>query len=126
MFIVGYLIWGIAMADFFEGHTITSVMPEMPDFGFLVVSHIIGSFALSVIYGKWSGGNYGAGSGFNFGIWIGIFAGISYALLWYATAELMDLTGHLVDGIVSLIFFAIVCAVIGWAYKATAPKTAAA
>ena len=126
MFIVGYLIWGMALVEFYESHTITNVMPEMPDFGFLVVSHIIGSFALSVIYGKWAGGNYGAGSGFNFGIWIGIFAGISYALLWYATAELMDLTGHLVDGVVTLIFFAIIGAVIGWAYKATAPKAAAA
>ena len=84
------------------------------------------SFALSVIYGKWAGGNYGAGSGANFGVWIGVFAGISYALLWYATAELMDLTGHLVDGIVTLIFFVIVGAAIGWAYKATAPKSAAA
>lgn len=125
MFILGYLLWGIALVEFFEGHTITNVMKEMPDFGVLIVSHIIGSFALSVIYGKWAGGNYGAGSGFNFGIWIGIFAGISYALLWFATSSLMDLTGHLADGVVSLVFFAIVCAVIGWVYKAAAPKAAA-
>ena len=125
MFVLGYLIWGMAMVDFYESHTITNVMKEMPDFGFLIISHIIGSFALSVIYGKWAGEDRGAGSGFNFGIWIGIFAGISYGLLWYATSELMDLTGHLVDGVVSLIFFGIVCTVIGWAHKATAPKGAA-
>ena len=125
MFVLGYLIWGMAMVDFYESHTITNVMKEMPDFGILIISHIIGSFALSVIYGKWAGEDRGAGSGFNFGIWIGIFAGISYGLLWYATSELMDLTGHLVDGVVSLVFFGIVCAVIGWAHKATAPKGAA-
>lgn len=124
MFVLGYLIWGMAMVDFYESHTTTSLMKEMPDFVFLIISHVIGSFALSVIYGKWAGGDVGAGSGFNFGIWIGIFAGISYALLWYATADLMDLTGHLVDGVVTMIFFGVVCAVIGWVHKATSPKAA--
>ncbi|MGI9546429.1 MAG: hypothetical protein ACR2MM_04270 [Flavobacteriaceae bacterium] len=125
MFIVGYALWGTALVEFFEGHTITDVMREMPDFGILIVSHAIASFALSTIYGKWAGGDYGAGSGFSFGIWVGIFAGISYSLLWYATSTLMDLTGHLADGVVTLVFFAIVCTVIGWIYKATGPKAAA-
>ncbi|MEN8790455.1 MAG: hypothetical protein ABF293_12240 [Flavobacteriaceae bacterium] len=124
MFILGYVIWGVALVDYYEGHTITNIMKEVPDFGILIVSHIIGSFALSTIYSKWAGGNYGAGSGFSFGLWIGVFAGISYSLLWYATSEMMDLTGHLTDAIVNLVFFALVGAVIGIAYKATAPKTA--
>jgi hypothetical protein len=124
MFILGYIFWGMLLVDFFEGHTITNVMKEAPDFGMLIISNVIGAFALSTLYGKWAGGNYGAGSGFSFGIWIGIFAGISYALLWYSTSSLMDLTGHLADGVVSLVYFALVCTVIGVAHKAGAPKTA--
>lgn len=124
MFILGYLIWGIALVDFYAGHTITDVMREVPDFGILVVSHVIGSFALSTIYSKWANGNFGAGSGFSFGIWIGVFAGISYSLLWYATSTMMDLTGHLTDAIVNLVFFALIGAVIGFTFKATAPKAA--
>ena len=124
MFVVGYLLWGIALVDVMEGHTITNVMKDPPDFVMLLLSHIIASFALSNIYGKWSDGNYGAGDGFNFGIWVGIFTGISYSLLGYATANLMDLTGHLIDGVVTLIFFTIVGIVIGIAYKAAAPKAA--
>ena len=126
MFIAGYLLWGMAMADFFEGHTITSVMKEEPDFMWLIISNLIGAWALTNIYGKWSGGDHGAGSGANFGVWIGVFAGISYALLWFATSSLMDLTGHLVDGVVTIIFFTIVCTVIGWVYKATGAKASAA
>ena len=124
MFILGYLLWGMALVEFLDGHTITDATKEAPDFGLLIVSHLIASFALSVIYGKWAGGDYGAGSGFSFGIWIGIFAGISYGLLWYATANLMDLTGHIADGVAGLVFFAIIGAVIGLVYKATAPKAA--
>jgi uncharacterized membrane protein (DUF485 family) len=119
MFILGYLIWGIALMDYYAAHTITDVMRQEPDFGILIVSHIIGAFALSTIYSKWAGGNYGAGSGFSFGIWIGVFAGISYSLLWYATSTMMDLTGHLTDAVVNLVFFALIGTVIGFTYKAT-------
>ncbi len=126
MNLLGWLIWGFAMADFYEGHTTAQIMKEEPDMIFLVLSNLISAFALSTIYGKWSGGNHGFGSGFNYGIWIGIYAGIGYALLWYATAPFMDMTGHLTDGVVTLIYFAIIGAIIGAIYKATAPKAAAA
>ena len=125
MFFLGYLIWGIATVSFFEGHTLNDVMKNPPDMLFIFISNLISAFALGTIYSKWSS-NHSFGDGFNFGIWIGIFAGIGYALLWYATGELMDLTGHLVDGIVTLIYFAIVGGVIGLMYKVTAPKAAAA
>ena len=124
MFFLGYFIWGIALVGYYEGHTLTEFMRDEPDMLFILISNLIGAFALATIYSKWSS-NHSFGDGFNFGVWIGIFAGVGYALLWYATGELMDLTGHLVDGIVSLVYFAIVGGVIGLMYKLTAPKAAA-
>ncbi len=125
MFFLGYFIWGLATVSFFEGHTINDVMKDPPDMMFIFISNLVSAFALGTIYSKWSS-NHSFGDGFNFGIWVGIFAGIGYALLGYGTGEIMDLTGHLVDGIVSMIYFAIVCGVIGLMYKVTEPKAATA
>ncbi len=125
MFLLGYLLWGMALAGFLEAHTITETMREMPDMVILFISNLISAWALSTIYAKWSDGNHGFGDGLSFGIWIGIFAGIGYSLLWYSTAELMDLTGHLADGVATLFYFAIIGGIIGLMYKVTAPKVAA-
>ena len=125
MFFLGYFIWGIATVSFFEGHTLNDIMKDPPDMLFIFISNLISAFALGTIYSKWSG-NHSFGDGLNFGIWIGIFAGIGYALLGYATGEIMDLTGHLADGVASLIYFAIVGGVIGLMYNVTAPKVATA
>ena len=123
MFFLGYFIWGVATVSFFDDHTLNDVIKDPPDMLFIFISNLISAFALGTIYSKWSG-NHGFGDGFNFGIWIGIFAGIGYALLWYATGEIMDLTGHVADGVATLIYFAIVGGVIGLMYKVTAPKAA--
>ena len=125
MFFLGYFIWGLAMVDYYASHTLTEFMRDEPDMVFIFVSNLIGAFALSTIYSKWSD-SHSFGDGFNFGVWIGIFAGISFALLGYGTGNLMDMTGYLTDGVVSLIYWAIVGGVIGLMYKLTAPKAAAA
>ncbi len=126
MFFLGYAIWGYATADFFEGHTINSFMKDPVDMVFVALSNLLGVFALSTIYGKWSHGNYGANSGFGYGIWIGIFVGLGINLLTYATTEMLDLTGHLVEAVIDIIFYGVVGAAIGLVYKATASKPAAA
>ena len=126
MFILGWLIWGLALAEFYDGYTVNNIMKdnENVDLLFIALSNLIGAFALATIYGKWARGYHGFGSGFEYGIWIGIFAGISMSLMWYATSEVMTLTGHLIDGVVSTVYFALVGAVIALVYKATSSNTA--
>lgn len=126
MFLLGWLIWGFAMAEFYDGHTVNDIMKDNDNVNmlFIVLSNLIGAFALATIYGKWARGYHSFGSGFEFGIWIGIFAGISTNLMWYATAEFMSLTGHLVDGVVGTVYFALVGAVIALVYKATSTNEA--
>jgi choline-glycine betaine transporter len=122
MFILGYLIWGVATVDFFEGHTINSVMKDPPLFPFIILANLIGAFSLCVIYGKWARGYHSMGGGFQFGVWIGIFVGLGMGLLWYGTSEMMDLQGHLVEAVLDIVYYGIVGAVIGLMFKATQPK----
>ncbi len=119
MFLLGYAIWGIATAEFFEAHATNSIMKDPPDMLFIALGNLIGTFAISTIYGKWAAGDYGAANGFAFGIWIGIFVGLGMGLLWYGTSELMDMTGHLVEAIIDIIFYGIIGAVIGFVYQKT-------
>lgn len=124
MFVLGYVIWGMILPGILEDNMTVDLMKDPPDFLFLILSHLIGSFALSVIYGKWARGYHSAGGGLEYGIWIGIFAGISYALLWYATSTMMDLSGHIIDGIATAVFFAIIGVVIALVHKATSTNEA--
>ena len=123
MFLLGYAIWGFATVDFFEEHTLNNVMKDPPDMLFIALGNLIGVFALSSLYGKWARGVHSAKEGFQFGAWIGVFTGIGMGLLWYATMELWDITGHTVEAVIDIIFYGIIGAVIALVYKATDKKT---
>lgn len=122
MFVLGYVIWGFAAVDFFEAHTLNNFMKDPPEMLLLAFSNVIAVFALSSIYGKWARGVHSAGQGFKFGIWIGIFTGLGLGLLHQSTMEWMDMTGQLVEAVIEIVFYGIICAVIALVYKATAPK----
>ncbi|MEW2921210.1 hypothetical protein AB1A65_07060 [Muricauda sp. ANG21] len=122
MFFLGYLIWGIATVDFFEQHTVVNVMKEVPNMSLIALANLIAVFALSTLYSKWARGHHSAGQGFQFGVWIGIFIGLGMGLLNYATANFMDMTGHIVEAIIDIVFFGIIGAVISLVYQKTATK----
>ncbi|NNK19061.1 MAG: hypothetical protein HKP49_07910 [Maribacter sp.] len=123
MFLLGYAIWGFATEDFFDGHTLKNVMKETPDMLFIALGNLIGAFALSSLYGKWAKGVHSAKEGFQFGIWVGIFTGFGMGLLNYGGSEIMDLTGYIAEGIIEIILYGIIGAVIALVYKATATKS---
>lgn len=125
MFILGYVLWGMLAESMMDGHVLTDIMKDPPDFLFIVLGNLISAFALSNLYGKWARGYHGAVSGAEFGAWIGVFVGLGSGLIWYATSTLMSLTGHLMDFILYLVFFVISGIVISLVYKAT-NKTATA
>ncbi len=123
MFLLGWAIWGFATVDFFEDHTLNNFMKDPPDILFIALANIIGAFALSSLYGKWARGVHSAKEGFQFGVWIGIFTGLGMGLITYATMVWMDLTGHIVEAIIEIVYYGIVGAVIAIVYKATATKS---
>ncbi|MDG1571826.1 hypothetical protein OZ410_05825 [Robiginitalea sp. M366] len=127
MFILGYLIWGMATASFFEVHSLSDTMKDDSEMSMLMIflGNLVMAFAMSSLYGKWSRGHHSASEGLQFGAWIGIFIGVGMNLLWYGTSKLMDATGHMAEGVLDIIFYAIIGMVIALVYKATAAKAAA-
>nr|WP_299339871.1 hypothetical protein [Allomuricauda sp.] len=122
MFFLGYLIWGIATADFFEQHSMVNVMKEMPNLPMIALGNLVGAFVLGSLYSKWARGHHSIGQGFQFGAWIGAFVGIAMGLIWYATANWMDFTGHIVEAVLDIAYYGIIGAVIAFVYQKTASK----
>jgi len=122
MFLLGYGIWEFLLADFFAGHTLKNFMNEDMNMGLIAGSNVIIAFILSTVYSKWARGHHSVKEGFSYGAWIGAFTGFGIGLLNYAVSGLMDITGTLVNGIVEVIFYGIIGAVIGLVYQKTATK----
>lgn len=122
MFLLGYGIYDFLLMDFYADHTLKSFLNENMNMALIAVSNVIMAFVLSSVYSKWARGHHSAKEGFQFGAWIGIFTGFGLGLLNQATMGLMDMTGTIVDGIVQVIFYGIVGAVIGIIYQKTATK----
>lgn len=126
MYLLGFVIWGIATADFFEAHSLVDAMKsdEEMDMVMILLGNVVMSFVMSSLYGKWARGYHSAGQGFQFGAWIGLFVGVGMGLLWYGTSNMMDAAGHMVEAALDIVFYGVVGAVIAIVYKATAAKEA--
>ncbi|MCO5724613.1 hypothetical protein [Robiginitalea marina] len=126
MFVLGYLIWGIAAVSFFEAHTITNVMKPDAEMNmvFIFIGNLFACFGMSTLYGKWARGHHSFTEGFTFGAWIGFIIGVGMGLLWLGTSNLMDTTGHLVEAVLDIVFYGFVGVVISLVYKAASPKEA--
>ncbi len=124
MFFLGYIIWGLALQDFFKSHSITDVSKEPMEFPLIAVSQLVGAFILCSIYRKWARGHHSVGEGAEFGVAIGAFTGVAMGLMWYATSSMMDFTGFIAEAIVEMVYYGIVGVVIALVYKATSKKAA--
>ncbi len=126
MFLLGYVIWGMATMSFFEAHSNTSLMKADADMDMLHIflGNLVATFAMSSLYGTWAHGNHSAGGGFTFGAWIGLLIGLGLGLLYMGTSNMMDATGHFTEAALDIVFYGIVGAVIALVYKRTAPKAA--
>ncbi|MET1258898.1 MAG: hypothetical protein HRT65_08330 [Flavobacteriaceae bacterium] len=123
MFLLGYLIWGVATADLFEGYVISDVMKDPPDFMFIIIGNLFQAFAMCTLYSKWSRGHHSAKEGAEFGLWFGVFVGLGIWMIQYATANLMALNGYLIDAVLEIVYYAVAGVVIAMMYKATSPKS---
>lgn len=122
MFVLGYVLWGMLAESMMDGHVLADIMKDPPDFIFIALGNLISAFALCNLYRKWARGHHSAKEGAEFGAWIGVFVGLGSGLIWYATSTLMDLTGHLMDFVLYLVFFVVTGIVISLVYNATSSK----
>jgi uncharacterized membrane protein len=115
-FFLGYLIYGMALANFFTQHT-TNISGAMKSMNELVWwALILGNLAMGalltyVILKLGTVGSFGAGAGT--GAVIGFFFSLSRDLIRYATENSFDLTAMIVDVLVGLVMAAIAGGIIG-------------
>ena len=127
MFLLGYLLWGIALVSFFEDHTITNVMKPDDEMNmvFIFLGNLFAALAMATLYGKWARGYHGVADGITFGALVGMIIGLGMGFVMLGTSNIMDSTGHLAEAVIDIIYYAIAGMVISLVYKATARKEAA-
>ena len=120
-FFGGYLLWPVLGEGFLMDHlgSATGVGREVPDFMFLTLGCVIMAFAISTIYSKYGGSKYSAGDGATLGLWIGVLTGFGDGVVNFATSNILDLTGTLANGVLYVIFFAVMGALAGIVYDKT-------
>ena len=123
MFVLGYLLWGLLGESLNGDNVLTNVMKAEPDFIHLFLGCLISAFTMSTLYGKWASGHHSIKEGAEFGILIGIFVGLGMGLIWFATSTMMNLTGHLIDAVLNIIYYILIGVIIALIYKATSKKT---
>ncbi|WP_242086550.1 hypothetical protein [Aestuariivivens sediminis] len=108
-YIGGYLLWIKLGSSFFAGHegTATGVWKETPDLMHNIIAGVIVAFAFSTIYSKLSNNGHTIAHGATYGLLVGLFIG--FGERWYdlAFANIMDMSGTIINGILNLIFYGI-------------------
>jgi len=117
----GYLLWGILADPVLQDHmgSVTGFMKDPPDFIHLILGCLIQAFAFSTIYGKWANGTFSAGNGLNLGLWTGVLMGLGSGLINFATSNMLDLTGTIINGVIYIVFFAVTGLLVGLVYSKT-------
>ncbi len=114
----GFLLWAILADPYLTDHVVVpAVMKAEPEFLYLALGCLIQAFGFSTIYGKYGVGNYGANSGISMGLTVAIMIGLGEKLIDYATANIVDLQGTMVNFLVYIVFFAITGLLAGIVYQ---------
>ena len=113
VFVMGFLLYGLALADFFAANagTATGVMKEAPLMWSLILGQVITAAFLVMVMG-WRGDS-SAGAGLKTGALVGLISGFGGSFTFYGVANIANLTFALVDPIVYMIQLGVGGAVIG-------------
>lgn len=118
-FMGGYLLWGILADPFLNSHlgTAAGVPKEMPEWGLLALGCLIQAFAFSSIFKQWGPAHYTTSDGVKYGILTGILVGFGNELINHSTTNVFDLTGALVNGMIYILFYAVMGFLAGLVYN---------
>ena len=111
-FILGFLLYGLLLMDFFTRNATVNVSRENMVWWSLILGNLLLGFLLAYVFGKWAniktfmGGLTG---GAIFGI---LFAG-GLDFTMHGTSDMMTMTGILVDIVVNTVMIAITGGVVG-------------
>ena len=106
LFILGYLAYGIVLANFFDANVSEGVMREQPEMGWLIAGHFPIGILLAYVFSKWAGittFSTGATAG---GI-IGLLMSMGYNFIAYGTETAFTIPAAFVDIAVQTLWMAI-------------------
>jgi uncharacterized membrane protein len=114
-FLLGFLVWGLALNSFMAENTgsATGVMKSEADFNWIamVLGHLSLGLLFAVIYGRWASISTFA-TGAQAGAVLGFLISFTYDMISYGSTNVMNLTGAIVDIVVSTIISAIIGGVV--------------
>ena len=114
-FLLGWLIYGFLLMDYFEANTThyDGLMKEMPNLLLVFINNLIWSSLLAFIFYKWAGIKSFAG-GIKGGIIIALPISLSFDLYLVSGMNIFTPTLVVVDVIASTVMWAIVGGLIGF------------
>ena len=107
-FLGGYLLWDTIGGSMMDDHTtIAGLIKEEPDFFHLALGCLVTAFVISTVYSKWARGHHSISEGMQFGLWIGLLIGVGSGLINFATSNMMDFNGTLINAVLSIVYFVV-------------------
>ena len=118
LFLLGWLVWGFALADFFQtsGGSATGIAKLEPggmDMLYMLLGCIAGGMLFSVIFGRWAGIKTFQ-TGAIAGAIIGILIALNVDLVMLGSSNIHTLSTVLVDVVANGIVMAVIGGVVGW------------
>jgi hypothetical protein len=114
-FILGFLIYGLAMASFFESNAGSASGVMRGDGEMMWIPMIIGHLSLGLlfayIFGKWANISTFT-TGAQGGAVIGLLMGLGYNMINLGSTHIMNTTGAIVDVVITTIMSAIIGGVV--------------
>ena len=103
LFVLGYLVYGLAMADFFANNTgsATGVDRETPIFWAIAVGEFSMAALVTLALG-WKGASSTA-DGFKTGALVGLLVALMFNFIMYGVTNISNLTAAMVDPVISLV-----------------------
>jgi len=116
-FILGFLIYGVLLVDFYASNigTATGVMRTDADMQWwaLIAGNVMMAYLLVYIFGKWANITSFAG-GLKAGAMVGFIIALGFGLNMYGTTNISNLTATLVDTVVMAVMMGATGGVVGW------------
>jgi hypothetical protein len=112
-FIVGFLIYGMALQGYMEANTMEGIGKE-PNMLWIVISHVILGAGITYIWMKWAGIKTLV-SGLTGGLTIGLFFGLSLGCVFFGTLNFYSgMVPMVVDSVAGALIWAGAGAGAGW------------
>ena len=120
LFVLGGLLYGLLLADFFESRSAPNTMRETPIWWALIIGELLLAALVTLIFGRWASISTPLG-GLKAGAIIGLLLAAAINFTMFAVSTVfVDPTAGVVDAVVSAIRLGIGGAVIGLVLGKTA------